>query len=264
VFLLSKSARYYYDGDSIREQYNEASLGRYASPIKDTSPGGLQPGGNGERAGKNSVIAPNPAGRSCRNVWTIATHSFPSAHFATFPPALAERCIRAGTSERGCCGQCGKPWVRVTETRYTPGGPKHSGNAKALRYIRDGEREDSGYKTRHDTTTGWRAGCDHNADVVPCVVLDPFAGASTTLLVAQQLQRDAIGIELNHEYVAMGRQRIEDEAGLFADVQTLDGVPEDAERETEAQDCSERRSAYPDLCGEQSSLWEWDRELAPT
>ena len=53
--------------------------------------------------------------RSCRNVWTIATAPYIHAHFATYPPALAERCIRAGTSERGCCSQCGKPWVRVTE-----------------------------------------------------------------------------------------------------------------------------------------------------
>jgi hypothetical protein len=240
VFLLTKSARYYYDGDSIREQYNEASLGRYASPIKDTSPGGLQPGGNGERAGKNSVIAPNPAGRSCRNVWTIATHSFPSAHFATFPPALAERCIKAGTSERGCCSQCGKPWVRTTERGdLVPTRKNYDLRAYGVvveapdamdqgrNRARDGHRANMAYES---TTTGWRAGCDHEAAVSPCVVLDPFAGASTTLLVAQQLQRDAIGIELNHEYVAMGRQRIEDEAGLFADVQTLDDAPADAER----------------------------------
>ena len=33
------------------------------------------------------------------------------------PPQLAERCIRAGTSERGACSQCGKPWVRVVDKR---------------------------------------------------------------------------------------------------------------------------------------------------
>ena len=49
-------------------------------------------------------------GANLRNVWTIATHSFKEAHFATFPPALVEPCILAGTSERGVCGECGAPW----------------------------------------------------------------------------------------------------------------------------------------------------------
>ena len=47
-----------------------------------------------------------------RNVWKIPTHSFSGAHFATFPPALAKRCILAGTSAAGVCAGCGAPWVR--------------------------------------------------------------------------------------------------------------------------------------------------------
>lgn len=50
------------------------------------------------------------------------------------------------------------------------------------------------------------------------VVLDPFGGAGTVGLVADRLQRDAILIELNPEYVAMARQRIERDATLFAAV----------------------------------------------
>ena len=46
-------------------------------------------------------------------------------------------------------------------------------------------------------------------DTVPCRVLDPFAGAGTTLLVADRLGRDATGIELNPEYLAMAKLRIE-------------------------------------------------------
>lgn len=44
--------------------------------------------------------------RNARNVWTIAPRAFREAHFATFPPALAERCIKAGvpSSVCGCCG----------------------------------------------------------------------------------------------------------------------------------------------------------------
>ena len=66
--------------------------------------------------------------------------------------------------------------------------------------------------------TSWRAGCDHEVPVVPCTVLDPFAGAGTTLLVADRLQRDAIGTELNPEYCAMAERRIRKDAGMFADL----------------------------------------------
>jgi hypothetical protein len=74
-------------------------------------------------------------------------------------------------------------------------------------------------------TTGWRAGCDHNADVVPCVVLDCFAGAGTTLLVADRLQCDAIGIDLNTSYTSMALERVRADAPLFVDAD-LGPVPE--------------------------------------
>ena len=118
VFLLTKSARYYYDADAVREvsDASEASKARYAYGRYE---------GNGdakrfERSGKPDYLTVDgnnygQSGRNLRNVWTIATAPYGEAHFATFPPALAERCIKAGTSERGCCGQCGKPWVRVVE-----------------------------------------------------------------------------------------------------------------------------------------------------
>ena len=50
---------------------------------------------------------------------------------------------------------------------------------------------------------------------VPCVVLDPFCGAGTTGVVALRYGRDFIGIELNPEYAAMARRRIENDAPLF-------------------------------------------------
>jgi DNA modification methylase len=49
-------------------------------------------------------------------------------------------------------------------------------------------------------------------------VLDPFAGAGTTLMVADRLQRHAVGVELNPEYAAMARKRITGDAPLFAEV----------------------------------------------
>jgi DNA modification methylase len=57
-------------------------------------------------------------------------------------------------------------------------------------------------------TLGWRPTCDHDAEPVPCTVLDPFTGSGTTGVVAHRLGRDFIGIELNPEYAEMARRRI--------------------------------------------------------
>jgi site-specific DNA-methyltransferase (cytosine-N4-specific) len=50
------------------------------------------------------------------------------------------------------------------------------------------------------------------------VVLDPFLGSGTTAIVADRLQRDCIGIELNPEYAAIAERRLGKDGGMFADV----------------------------------------------
>jgi hypothetical protein len=76
-------------------------------------------------------------------------------------------------------------------------------------------------------TTGWSPSCKCDADTVPCVVLDPFAGAGTTLLVADRLQRDAIGIELSPGYTEMAMERCRADAPLFTALPPAE-PPEDA------------------------------------
>lgn len=92
VFLLSKSARYFYDADAIAEEANPANH-RPSSGIRSTPPGSRPHGGpaNGARSYTS---------RNARTVWTINPQPTPEAHFATFPEALAERCIKSG-SRRG-------------------------------------------------------------------------------------------------------------------------------------------------------------------
>ena len=59
-------------------------------------------------------------------------------------------------------------------------------------------------------TTGWRPTCACDAgEPVPCTVLDPFGGSGTTGLVADQLGRNAILVELNPHYAEMARRRID-------------------------------------------------------
>ena len=59
-------------------------------------------------------------GANARSVWSIATQGFKGAHFATFPEELPRRCILAGTSAHGVCGECGAPWRRVIEKSEVP------------------------------------------------------------------------------------------------------------------------------------------------
>lgn len=149
-----------------------------------------------------------PVIRTAADVWKIPTEAYPAAHFATYPRRLVEPCIKAGTSAKGCCPECGCPWVRVVEK-----------NRKATRPARNNCRDESGMANRdyerHVTesrTLGWRPGCDCGCtakyEPIPCTVLDPFMGSGTTLLVAAQLGRDSIGIELSPEYVKLAEDRI--------------------------------------------------------
>ncbi len=112
LFLLTKSGKYFFDAEAIREDgptYTRKASGYNQEGQK--RPDGSQPYRGGGFTDKDTVTH----GRNKRSAWQIATHPMPDAHFATFPPKLVEPCILAGTSEKGCCPKCGAPWERVVE-----------------------------------------------------------------------------------------------------------------------------------------------------
>jgi DNA modification methylase len=218
LFLLAKSRRYFYDAAAVREPDVQGDHPRRVLAKPEPS-GGLFPSHSGIRTANGR----QGLGRSLRSVWTIAPAPFLEAHFATFPPALAERCIRAGTSERGCCRRCGAPWCRIT---LRTGGGFHSSRSDAAEgQAQDGRCRKQRYLAsleRPRGTTGWQPGCRcegaHSEPLVPALVIDPFAGAGTTALVALRLGRAALGIELNASYCELARHRIERDAPLLNDV----------------------------------------------
>ena len=63
-------------------------------------------------------------------------------------------------------------------------------------------------------TTGWQPTCAHDAPTVPCTTLDPFIGSGTTALVAKQLGRRAIGIDLSAESLTLAVKRCTVTAGM--------------------------------------------------
>jgi len=214
IFLLTKKPRYFYDADVVREaaEYGRREWSNAEAVLASATKAGDKRANHGVRA-KATVKGSDPsAGRNRRSVWTVATAPFPGAHFATFPPKLIEPCVLAGTSEKGCCPECGAPWVRVVEkeqlTRYRP-------NAY-------GKRQPGGMENTIDqtiagtssTTTGWRPTCKCRPETleagpIPCTVLDPFHGAGTTAMVAKANSRKYIGIELSAEYIDMSLPRFQ-------------------------------------------------------
>lgn len=175
LFLLSKSSRYYYDGDSIREAAKNldddkrriAAQTEENKNVPDHLRNGIRPrkikvpGGWDTAEGSHATIHRTgrteaeyatdivlKEGKNKRSVWTVSPEPFPEAHFATFPEALIKPCVLAGCPTGG-------------------------------------------------------------------LILDPFMGAGTTALVSMSHGRDFIGFELNPKYIAIANNRLKSKFGMF-------------------------------------------------
>jgi DNA modification methylase len=161
-------------------------------------------------------------------------------HYAAYPPGLITPFIL--TSPKRCCRVCGKGWERRVDYQsyrrdtlpdghpqkrpktYTEGKLYSSGNT-AQKYSSSkptGIFPSCECESPHTMIDGYCADCGANTflrDAEPCwksaVVLDPFLGSGTTAIVAAELGRDCIGIELKPEYLEMARQRIDNAVGLI-------------------------------------------------
>ena len=177
IFLLTKSPRYFYDAEAIREG---VSGGTHACD-------GLT--------------------RNARTVWTITPQARLEAHFATFPDEIPRRCIKAGTSEYGCCPKCGAPYQRIVEASGGVIGKSWHPHADDEVTGQVGFKDDKSYKREFK---GWKPGCGcGKLNREPCVVLDPFMGSGTVAVVARELNRSSIGIELNPAYVEIIKKRLD-------------------------------------------------------
>ena len=146
IFLLSKSPKYYFDNEAIKEDAKFPDGPNTPKSIKAV---------DGVYSKNLQKIRANPK-RNKRSVWTVTTKPFKGAHFATFPMDLIEPCVLAGCPEGG-------------------------------------------------------------------TVLDPFGGSGTTGIVASNHNRKAVLIELNTEYIEIAKQRIQDQGGLFTDLEIVSG-----------------------------------------
>ncbi|WP_430256522.1 DNA-methyltransferase [Neorhizobium sp. DAR64872/K0K18] len=198
IWLLTKGEDYFYDHEAIREPTTGTAHARKPGPnsrqnvdrvpvSRKKTPAGWDTGAGAHGSfHKNGRDVPSKVAeesdpfrkakpsfaaatgdlvetRNARNVWSIAPKAFRDAHFATFPPAVAERCMKAGTPKL-ICACCGAP-----------------------------------------------SGCGPICEVFgtePGVVFDPFGGAGTVSLVAEQLGLRSVMVELNPEYADIAERRI--------------------------------------------------------
>lgn len=191
IWMLTKSAKYFYDAEAVRAQMKDSSLSRLAQDV-DAQEGGHRANGGAKTNGTMKAVGgsrrsdkqrghsrkhagfndrwdsmtkeeQSEGGRNLRNyepaplnVWRMATRPFKEAHFATFPAELAHRCIMAGCP---------------------PGG----------------------------------------------LVLDPFGGAGTTGMAAAHLQRKCDLIELNPAYALIAADRLRYSFGMLYSVEIFAG-----------------------------------------
>lgn len=122
LFLLSKSARYFFDAAAIKTPFSAETKGLsfetmdYKRRDVYRAPGNVNPAkgqaayeaGDARHRTKAGLLSyaekvreTPPTGANKRSVWTVATEAFSEAHFATFPPALIEPCILAGCPTDG-------------------------------------------------------------------------------------------------------------------------------------------------------------------
>jgi len=244
LFLLTKSERYFFDQEAVREPhtYNRWSNKRN----RDAS---MVDAVHGGQVGKTSLLRKGPIeafpnnGRNLRSVWMIPTVSLSCGlckvcgrywhndapqehcshktvgHFAAFPPKLVEICLQAGTSEKGCCPRCGAPWGRILERTEEENKSLHGSFFNQGKSAIHHENRSQQGKRFIKKTVGWRPTCSCEAGApVPCTVADIFSGAGTMPMVAAKLGRDAVGVELNPDYVEMSRRRLSRELGMLADI----------------------------------------------
>lgn len=193
LFLFSMQNTYYYDRDAVAEALAPESLARLAAPES-----GWLRDGAGVRNARNYLLlgdedAPSPPA-SAAIIYGEETNGID--HFAPFPTTVPRFALRAGTSEYGACLACGAPWHRLVERALHGVNEKRPDIGMPRRRGKGLSRACAGFPVVR--TIGWGPTCACGiAEVRPCVALDPFMGTGTTAVVATEMRRDWLGIDLD-------------------------------------------------------------------
>lgn len=226
IFILAKNSKYHFDSEAIKEEIEYPDIAFSTNHIdnrkdKDSSVYAIQSTAQDQyyKKLKQSILEGIPLKRNKRSVWTISTHAYPESHFATFPEDLVIPMIKAGTSQKGVCWNCGISYKRIIKKEGISSAVfmknKDKSRYKSEQGIKQNIRANRECYERKSKTIGWGKNCLCNEKSIPAIVLDPFCGAGTTCMVAKKLGRNYIGIDLNPEYCTMAEKRIELECGTL-------------------------------------------------
>ena len=213
VFMLTKNKRYYFDLDAVRKPYTKP-INRWGGNKLKAKGQSNWDKGTGQETYRSRDMRPNEMGKNPGDVWDIPTKPFKGAHFATFPEKLVEPMIKAGCPQ-WVCKKCGKARERIVKVERPPDYDSsvvanYASKVHPNWHNRPVDKifKDSLRSKRQ--TVGWTdCDCPDDGDKWEAgVVLDPFMGSGTTLLVAKKLGRRAIGIELNKDYCDIAEARI--------------------------------------------------------
>jgi DNA modification methylase len=219
IFLLSKSPKYYFDNEAIKEHAK--------FPDGPNSPQNIKKGKGGYGMDTRGVLSKIGAlsKKNKRSVWTVTTKPFKGAHFATFPQDLIESCVLAGCPEK-ICVECDTPYKRKVNIKRTPRWELSPDDPRYRPSKYDTEYDKLNGNTRFNVSEiedlGLKKQCDcETNETKPGTVLDPFGGSGTTGIVANSHNRNAILVELNPDYVDIMQARFTKELGIFSKTEII-------------------------------------------
>jgi len=179
IFQFTKSSKYFYDYYAVLEKAKSERIKR------ETGFGAKHQKGTFRMDQKRVFI--DYGTKNKRSIWISSVASSKNVHFAVFPLKLINTAVKASVSKKGCCSKCRAPWKRILEK------VKETDNSYSLEL----------------RSRGWKPTCKClNTNVIPCLVLDPFAGTSTTGVAAFMNHADYVGIDLNANYLKLSKDKL--------------------------------------------------------
>lgn len=201
ITVATRSPKRWFDLTAVRTEHMHPNAKHYVGNVADT---------RGDHGEPQKQIHNHPAAappldywNDSHDTWTVTTQPSSLAHYAMWPPRLAERLVLSMCPE-WVCRTCGEPRRRVERSERRIGAASASAGLSEGALGRGGPLSNEYHIERE--TLGW-TDCGHD-DYIPGTVLDPFAGTGTTLAVADCHGRDAIGIDLDERNRALLEPRV--------------------------------------------------------
>jgi len=197
IFLLTKSAKYYYDHKAIMTDISEVSIKRLSQDVENQN-------GSDRTPGKTNGAMKAKASWNGSSFDKGKTGETKETHGHTRSSGNKER--KTG-SERGCLENTGSnvcgsvPWEGM------------KANKRSVWSVTTKPFKEAHFATfpQELIVDCIKAGCPEGG-----VVLDPFMGAGTTAIVSRKLNRNYVGFELNSDYIKISNDRIFNELGIFS------------------------------------------------